>query len=159
MTNRAATDQTRRPALLWVLFGLLVLQGLGGIGGGAALAAKPDGSILRMPLSYLDGSPFADYRIPGLVLLCVLGIFPLVAAFGLLSRRPWAWFGAFAVGCGLMIFEFVEISVIGYNVQQPIWGTIGLLIALVSIAPPIQRACGLRWGRRIPEAERQVARG
>ena len=50
------------------------------------------------------------------------------------SRRPWAWFGAFAVGCGLMIFEFVEISVIGYNVQQPIWGTIGLLIALVSLA-------------------------
>ena len=159
MTTRADADHTRRPALLWVLFGLLVLQGLGGIGGGAALAAKPDGGILKMPLSYLDGSPFADYRIPGVVLLCVLGILPLVVAFGLVRRRRWAWFGAFAVGCGLMIFELVEISVIGYNVQQPIWGTIGVLIALGSIAPPVQRACGLRWGRRIPEAERQVARG
>ena len=143
--------------LLWVLFGLLVLQGLGGIGGGAALASKPDGSILKMPLSYLDGSPFADYRVPGTILLCVLGIFPLVVAFGLLKRRRWAWYGAFAVGCGLMIFELVEISVIGYNVQQPIWGTIGLLIALVSIAPSVQRACGLCWWRRVPDAEPRAA--
>jgi hypothetical protein len=44
-------------------------------------------------------------------------------------------------------------------VQQPIWGTIGLLIALVSIAPAVQRACGLRWGRRIPDAERRAAGG
>ena len=158
-THEDATGRARRPALLWVLVGLLVLQGIGGIGGGASLAAKPDGGILKMPLSYLDGSPFADYRVPGLVLLCVLGIFPLVVAFGLQSRRRWAWFGAFAVGCGLMIFELVEVSVIGYNVQQPIWGTIGVLIALGSIAPPVQRACGLRWGRRIPEAERQAAGG
>jgi hypothetical protein len=149
MTHGDATDQTRRPALLWVLVGLLVLQGLGGIGGGAALAAKPDGSILKMPLSYLGGSPFADYRIPGVILLCVLGIFPLVVAFGLLRRRHWAWFGAFTVGCGLMIFELVEIGVIGYNVQQPIWGTVGLSIAMLSLAPSVQRSCGLRWGRRV----------
>jgi hypothetical protein len=145
-----ATDTPRRPALLWVLVGLLVLQGLGGIGGGGALALKPDGSILKMPLSYLDGSPFSDYRVPGAILLCVLGIFPLVVAFELLRHRRWAWFGAFAVGCGLLIFELVEIAVIGYNVQQPIWATVGLLIALVSIAPSVQRACGLRWGRRVP---------
>jgi hypothetical protein len=139
----------RRPALLWVLFGLLVLQALGGIGGGAALAVQPDGGVLKMPLSYLQGSPFADYRIPGLILLVVLGILPLVVAVGVLGRRAWAWFGAFAVGCGLIIFELAEIGVIGYNVQQPVWGAVGLLIALVSLAPSVRRSCGLRWGRRI----------
>jgi hypothetical protein len=139
----------RRPALLWVLFALLMLQALGGIGGGALLVAQPDGGVLRMPLSYLQGSPFPDYRVPGLVLLLVLGVLPLVVAFGVLGRRAWAWFGAFAVGCGLIIFELVEVAVIGYNVQQPIWGTIGLLIALVSLAPSVQRSCGLRWGRRV----------
>ena len=147
MTEGAA-QRDRRPALLWVLFGLLVLQGLGGIGGGALLTLKPDGGLLKMPLSYLEGSPFSDYLVPGVILLCVLGIFPLVVAFGLLRRRPWAWFGACAVGCGLMIFEVVEYGVIGFNVQQPIWGTIGLLIALVSLAPSVQHACGVRWGRR-----------
>jgi hypothetical protein len=140
---------SRGPALLWVLFGLLVLQSLGGIGGGGALAVKPNGDLLKMPLSYLEGSPFPDYRIPGVILLCVLGIFPLVVAFGLLGHHRWAWFGAFAVGCGLMIFELVEIGVIGYNVQQPIWGTVGLSIAMLSLAPSVQRSCGLRWGRRV----------
>ena len=87
------------------------------------LTIKPDGGLLKMPLSYLEGSPFSDYLVPGVILLCVLGIFPLVVAYGLLRRRPWAWFGACAVGCGLMIFEVVEYGVIGFNVQQPIWGT------------------------------------
>jgi hypothetical protein len=44
----------------------------------------------------------------------VLGVFPPVVALGLLRRRRWAWFGAFAVGCGLVIFELVEISVVGH---------------------------------------------
>jgi hypothetical protein len=144
-----ARATSRRPAPLWVLFGLLVLQSLGGIGGGGALAARPNGDLLKMPLSYLECSPFPDYRIPGVILLCVLGILPLVVAFGLWGRRRWAWFGAFAVGCGLMIFELVEIAVIDYNVQQPIWGTVGLLIALLSLAPSVQRSCGLSWGRRV----------
>lgn len=143
------TDGERRPALLWVLFGLLVLQALGGIAGGGALALKPDGSLLKMPLSHIEDSPLHDYRVPGLLLFLVLGVFPLVVAVGLLQRRPWAWFGAFAVGCGLIIFEVVEYEVIGYNVQQPIWGSVGALIALTSVAPSVQRSCGLRWGRRI----------
>jgi uncharacterized BrkB/YihY/UPF0761 family membrane protein len=145
----SAADRHRRPALTWVLFGLLVLQALGGIAGGGALAIRPNGGLLKMPLSYIKGSPFNDYRIPGVILLLVLGVFPLVAAIGLLQRRRWAWFGAFAVGCGLIIFELVEYDVIGYNVQQPIWGSVGGLIALVSLAPSVQRECGLRWGRRL----------
>lgn len=146
---KGAADRHKRPALVWVLFGLLVLQAVGAIAGGGALAIKPGGDLLKMPLSYIEDSPFHDYRIPGLLLLLVLGVFPLVVAVGLLQRRPWAWFGAFAVGCGLIIFELVEHQVIGYNVQQPIWGSIGGLIALVSLAPSVQRECGLRWGRRI----------
>ena len=55
-------------------------------------------------------------------MLLVLGVFPLVMAIGLLQRRPWAWFGAFAVGCGLIIFELVEYEVIGYNVAAAYLG-------------------------------------
>ncbi len=146
---KGTSDRHRRPALAWVLFGLLVLQALGGIAGGGALAIKPDGGLLKMPLSYIEDSPLHDYRIPGLLLLLVLGVFPLIVAIGLLQRRPWAWFGAFSVGCALIIFELVEHEVIGYNVQQPIWGSVGRLIALVSLAPSVQSECGLRWARRV----------
>jgi len=77
-----ANDASRRPAGVWILLVLLVIQGLGGLTGGLSLAIRPDGSIMKIPLSYLDGSPFSDFLIPGLVLFLVLGVLPLVAAAG-----------------------------------------------------------------------------
>jgi hypothetical protein len=138
----------RRHGLVWILLVLLVLQGVGGIFGGAALVLSPSGDLLQMPTSYLDGSPFSDYLIPGLLLLTVLGVFPLVVAAGLWRRRPWAWFGAFAIGCALVIFEIVEYAMIGSDPQQAVWGSIGVLIAACCIAPSVQRYSGVWWGRR-----------
>lgn len=75
-----AAGRKRRPAALWVLVGVLVFQAISGLAVGIALAAAPDGSIMRMPLSLLEGSPFTDFLIPGLVLGIVLGVLPVVAA-------------------------------------------------------------------------------
>ncbi len=144
----ARPPRPRRHGLVWILLGLLALQSAGGIFGGGALVLSPGGDLLRMPTSYLEGSPFSDYLIPGLLLLAVLGIFPLVVVVGLWHRRPWAWFGAFAVGCGLVIFEIVEYAVIGSDAQQAIWGSIGALIAVCCVAPSVQRDSGVWWGRR-----------
>ena len=60
--------RSSRPAAVWALMALLLLQGISGIAGGVALVAAPDGRIMQMPVSYLDGSPFSDYLIPGLIL-------------------------------------------------------------------------------------------
>ena len=137
----------RRGIAVWALLALLLIQGLGGSAGGLALSLKPDGSIMRMPLSYLDGSPFADYLIPGLILLLVLGVAPLVAMVALWLRKTWAWYLAFAIGCGLVIFELVEIQFIPYDVLQPVFGTVGALIALVSLLPSVRRYAGVVLSR------------
>jgi len=147
-SRSAAGGKPRRHGLVWLLLGFLVLQGIGGIFGGAAFVLAPDGDLLRMPTSHLDGTPFSDYLIPGLLLLTVLGVFPLAVAVGLWRRRPWAWFGAFAVGCGLVIFELVEYAMIGPDPQQLVWASIGGLIAVLCIAPSVQRYSGVWWGRR-----------
>jgi len=138
-----AADQPRRPATVWILLVLLVVQGLGGLAGGLSLTLAPDGSIMKMSTSLLDGSPFHDYLIPGLILMLVLGVLPLVAAVGLWLRRRWAWYAAFVVGCGLMIWILVEITIIPYNALQPIFGSVGLLIFIFSLVRPVRRYYGI----------------
>lgn len=85
MTARAPLGGAGRLAA-----GLLVLLGLNGLWGGGSLVARPDGALMQLDPALLAHSPFADYRVPGLVLLAVNGLLPLGAAALWLRRHPWA---------------------------------------------------------------------
>jgi hypothetical protein len=113
--------------------GMLVVLGLMALGGGAALVYRPDGSVMQMPLSWLAGSPFSDFLVPGLILGGLFGLGSLVVAG--LGLRSWriAPFLAFALGCGQMIWIVVELAIIkGVSVLHPICFGIGLAIAVAS---------------------------
>jgi len=129
------------PIAVWALLALLLIQALDGLLGGIALVAGPRGEILRMPLSYLKGSPFPDYRIPGIILLTVLGLFPLVAAAGLWRRQRWAWYASLAVGCGLVIWLAVQVIIIPFNPLQAVIAVEGLTIAVLTLLPSVRRYC------------------
>ena len=139
----SASETKRRPAGVWILMVLLLIQGLGGLAGGLSLTLRPDGSIMKMPVSYLEGSPFSDFLIPGLVLLLVLGVLPLVAVGGLWMRRSWAWYAAFAVGCGLMVWILVEITIVPFSWLQPVYGVVGVLIFAVAALRSVRRFYGV----------------
>lgn len=139
----STSERRRRPAALWGLVAVLVFQALGGLAGGIALAAAPDGSILQMPVTYLDGSPFQDYLVPGLILLTVLGIAPLVAAVLLVVRPRPGWFVAFAVGCALLIWLLVEIAVIPLDPLQVVYGLVGAAIVVLSLLRPVRAHCDM----------------
>jgi len=139
--------RSSRPAAVWALMALLLLQGISGVAGGVSLVAAPDGRIMQMPVSYLDGSPFSDYLIPGLILLLMLGVFPLVVLAGLWLRPRPAWYGAFAVGCGLIIWILVEVLIIPLSALQAFFGVVGVLIAVVTLLPAVRRFCGGTLGR------------
>ena len=115
--------------------GLLVLLSLLAIAGGVALVAKPDGSVMGLPVSMLAGSPFSDFLIPGLILGGLFGVgSAVVAVIGLRSWRI-APFAAFAIGCGQMIWIVVELAIIkGVSILHPICFGIGLAIAATSVA-------------------------
>ena len=91
---------------------------------------------MPLPLSALAGSPFETYLGPGLILLTVLGIGPLVAARLAWLRHPLAPFAAFGVGVALLIWVAVEIAIIGYSNEPPlqaIYLVMGVAITVVAL--------------------------
>ncbi len=139
---------------LWIL--LLVLMGLGALGGGGALLLAPDGSLLQMPASVLSGTPFHDYLVPGALLFTFLGVYPMLAAYGL-YRRPawtwaeslnpltgthWSWAGGVAAGIIVMVWITVQILLIGYlHPIQPFYFVWGVVIAAMGALPGVRRHC------------------
>src|SRR6266568_4048764 len=85
-----------------IRFALVVIEafiGLGAIGGGIALLI---GAFAQwLPVAFLQGTPFSDYTIPGLVLTFVVGGGMLLAAATLFLQREWAFLFS---GLGLAIF-------------------------------------------------------
>lgn len=131
-----------RPVSISILFVLIAFQGLSGMLGGAFLALDPTGESLHMPISMLDGSPFSDFFIPGLILLVILGIFPILILYGLWKKDRRAWFGSLIVGFALIIWISVEILMIGYHTQPPlqlIYGLVGFLIVDVALLPSVKK--------------------
>ena len=94
-------------------------------------------------MSMLEGSPFDSYLIPGLVLLLVLGVTPLAAAIGLRRRRTWAWWPAGVVGCGLVIWIAVEMTIITFGWLQPAYAGLGLAIIVACLPPSVRRYGGV----------------
>lgn len=125
----------RRPILIVFLIIFVIFQGVSGVFGGAGLILDPSGKSLRIPLEWLDGSPFGDYFIPGIVLFFVLGITPLIISSGLIKRKHWSWYGSLFLGIALIIWILVEIFMIGYQADPPlqlIYGIVGIAILMLT---------------------------
>ena len=65
------------------------------------------------PVQDLGNSIFRDYIVPGLALFIIVGGGALLSAMLLIRRHPLALPVAAAAGFAIMVFEFVEILVIG----------------------------------------------
>jgi hypothetical protein len=134
---------------------LLVFLGIGALGGGVSLVAKPDGSVMQLPVRWLAGSPFSDFFVPGLILAGLFGVGSLVVA--VIGLRCWriAPFLAFAIGCGQMIWITVQLAIIKeLSVLHPIYFGLGLAIAAAAVVwgwPTLQGWRRLETRRRSPD--------
>jgi len=119
----------------------MCFQGLSGIAGGIGLVMDPTGRLIQMPLEWLKSSPFNDYLIPGVILLTILGVFPLYVFYALLKKQRSAWFGSLFVAIALIIWIGVEILIIGYYSQPPlqlIYLIVGMAILILVLLPSVQ---------------------
>ena len=141
------TFSNRRPGTVWALMVFLCIQALGAIGGGAGLVQDPVENI-GMPLSMLEGSPFSDFLVPGLILLIVVGLPPLVAVYGLAGRRRWGRWFAIVAGAGLVIWIITEVVLLGYLPGTGLglqigMGLLGVLILVMALVRPTRRYLGV----------------
>jgi hypothetical protein len=111
--------------------------GLCALVGGFAVLTGAFGFAQWLPPAFLEDTPFADYIVPGLVLLLVIGGGMLVAAGTIAIQREWAVLVSASIGVVMVGFELIEAVIIDRNpqalvpptiVQQILMGGLGLII-------------------------------
>ncbi|WP_422122375.1 hypothetical protein DHX103_11250 [Planococcus sp. X10-3] len=146
----------KRPASVKILIFLHVFLAVGAILGGLSFIMAPtgSGSYLELPISYLDNSPFRSFLIPGILLFTVLGVFPLLIAYYLFSKRPskfgdslnvfkdrhWSWGFSLYIGFALIIWITVQVyflQVVGG--LHLFYMAYSLLLLIVTLWPNVQR--------------------
>lgn len=114
---------------------LQFLIGIGAVPAGFGLVMDPSGSAVGFDLQWLEGSPFSDFLIPGLVLMTVNGLGHLVGCFA--SFRGWRRAGelGLALGVFLTLWILLQVYWIGLGSWlQPAYFIIGLLECGLAIA-------------------------
>jgi len=135
------TNLKSRPLTFYILIGLMTFQGLSGLFGGIMLALDPGGNSLNMPIDLLKNSPFTNYLFPGIILLVILGILPLIVMNGLWKKQKWSWYGSLFVSLALLIWIFVEVMMIGYQAEPPlqlIYGLAGIFLLIFTLMPSVK---------------------
>jgi len=110
--------------------GVAGVIGLGALYGGVRLLV--DAEALGVEESWLKGTPFPDYRVPGVVLLAVIGGGMLVTALAALRRSRYAGLAALVMGAALVIWGLVETLTIGDQGADQL-----VLLAVFVVAPAL----------------------
>ena len=71
---------------------LMILLSLGALFGGVFLIVDSTGESMGFNVEMLEDSPFEDYLIPGLFLLVVFGVVPLVNVYYLVKKKSFGYY-------------------------------------------------------------------
>jgi hypothetical protein len=144
-TMGGSTSQDTAPAARkdWLLrlpiAALEVFVGVGGVYGGVEMLRHPL-NPMGTTTDLIDGSPFDTFTWPGVLLLTLVGVTPLVLALGLLLRVPGAVVLSAGFGVGLMAWICVQWALLEEHLWlQPLMFGIGAVIAALSTIMHRQR--------------------
>lgn len=110
---------------------LLFLLGVSAIYGGLLLTFDPSGNAIQLPSQWITDTIFGNYLIPGLALLCILGVGSLFIATLLIKKYEYAYLLTAAQGAAVLFWLFVQIiSIRQYFFLQTVFAIIGLILFL-----------------------------
>ena len=122
----------RREVAQPVLVALELVTGVTGLVGGVLLAAAPDGSLLRADPATLAGSPFSDWRVPGVLLAGMVGGGFLVAGWRQWRGHRYARELSMAAGAGLVCFEAAELAWLGFQPLEAVFAVVGVTVVALA---------------------------
>lgn len=124
-----------RPLVIWLLIVLLVFLSVGGFFGGLNMLLDPSGGSLGLPQDLLAGLPVSSFLLPGLFLIGVMGLLPLLAAYGLWAHRAWAW--NMVVTQAMILIAWIGLQLLLWGAPAPIqlfylvYGVVLLVLCLM----------------------------
>ncbi|KKM64938.1 hypothetical protein LCGC14_1496320 [marine sediment metagenome] len=133
---------------------MLAFLGLGAIGGGTALIISPNGNLMGMPLSMLKISPFKSFFIPGIILLSILGIAPMLLIIALLNQPSsrfaerfnffvdmhWSW--TFSIYIAIALIGWLQIQMMMLNSVSwlhTFYMLLAVAIIFVALLPQVRK--------------------
>lgn len=140
-TPLPAHETQHQRALRWTLVALTLFTGVTAIAGGAELITWPEGSPwIGLDVAMLEGTPFDDFLVPGLLLFFLVGVPNLVA--GVLASRSnrWAEIAGFGAGGALTVWIVTEMVLL----QMAHW----LQILYLAVGAATMIVAFWAWARR-----------
>ncbi|MGE0229732.1 MAG: hypothetical protein AB7I38_10710 [Dehalococcoidia bacterium] len=111
---------------------LHAVLGVAAVAAGLAFARRPDGGDLGMEATWLEGSPFTDFRIPGLFLLLVIAPANVASALLLARRHRGGPYLSLATGLLLVVWLAIQTAILGLrHWSQLLWWAVFPLVALL----------------------------
>jgi hypothetical protein len=114
---------------------LLLFNGIGALYGGCLFIAAPDGSLLNIPLTYLEHSPFSSFLIPGIILFLFNGIWSITTLILLIQKKR--YYTDMVIAQGVILFTWITVQIIMIRSFDPFlhitFYSIGSLLVLLGI--------------------------
>jgi uncharacterized membrane protein YfcA len=103
----------------------------------------------------LSRSPFADFRVPGVLLFVFIGLFPIIAAYALwrgpdwrwadalnpFKQLHWSWAASIGAGVGLVVWITVQVQWITFGVLHGICLAWGGFVIVITLRRGIRQHC------------------
>ncbi|GAA4744079.1 hypothetical protein GCM10023328_27260 [Modestobacter marinus] len=115
------------------LAGLELGTGAMAVTGGLLLVLAPDGSLLDADPAALAGSPFGDWRWPGVLLTTLVGGGCLLTGIWQWRGSRGAWVLSLAAGTGLVAFEAAELLWLGFQPLELVFAVVGISVATMAV--------------------------
>jgi hypothetical protein len=139
---------------VYVLVAAIAFLAVGAIYGGVSLINDPSGASIKLSITFLEGSFFSSYLIPGVILFLTLGFFPLFLIFPLIFKPSWPvidklniyksyhWAWTYALYSAIMLIIWIDVQIMILKTGSEIQGTFGLLgvfILVLALSPRVKR--------------------